>query len=89
MKNILLFFWRKIASIIRKLVALNMEWDDVVKCFTPHSVDTVILGDLFEYLGKSEAKLLLDKTIQIAKQQVILYTPLGFMPQFHENEKGA
>jgi hypothetical protein len=72
-----------------KAIVLNMGWEDAVKYFSPNSIDTVVLVDVIEHLEKDDGKDLLNKTIQLAKQQVVLFTPLGFMPQFHEDGKDA
>ena len=44
---------------------------------------------MIEHLEKSEGKELLARTEDIAREQVVIFTPLGFMPQHHENSKDA
>jgi len=65
----------------RQYVVLNMGWHEVVRYFPEKSVDTIILADVIEHLEKEEGRELLRATEKIARQQVILFTPYGFMPQ--------
>ncbi|HWP41979.1 MAG TPA: class I SAM-dependent methyltransferase, partial [Blastocatellia bacterium] len=48
---------------------------------------TVFLLDVIEHLEKEESLKLLRATEQIARQQVIIFTPLGFLPQEHPDGK--
>ena len=68
---------------------LNMGWDDVVKFFPPQSVDTIFLVDVIEHLDKDVGEKLLLATQKIARKQVVVFTPLGFMPQHHDDGKDA
>lgn len=65
----------------------QMTWRDVVEHFPEKSVDTVILVDVIEHLEKEEGADLLRKTENIARNQVIIHTPLGFLPQYHPDGK--
>lgn len=73
----------------RQYVVVNMSWRDVVERFPENSVDTVILVDVIEHLEKEEGERLLTLTSKIARQQVIVFTPYGFMPQHHVDGKDA
>lgn len=77
------------ASRDRSYVVLNMGWDGAVRYFPEKSVDTVILVDVIEHLEKEEGRALLRQTEKLARQQVIIFTPLGFMPQHHADGKDA
>ena len=72
-----------------RYVVLKMGWHDAVTYFPAKSVDTVFLGDVIEHLEKEESRKLLAATENIARKQVILFTPLGFMQQHHEDGKDA
>jgi len=63
------------------LVVLNIGWQEAVQIFPANSVDTVILLDVIEHLEKEEWLKLLEKTIKIARKQVIIFTPYWFLPQ--------
>jgi hypothetical protein len=71
----------------RKYVVLNVTWEEACRIFPPRSVDTVFLLDVVEHLEKEESLKLLKATEQIARQQVVIFTPLGFMPQEHPDGK--
>ena len=73
----------------RSYVVLNMGWAEAVDYFPEKSVDTVFLVDVIEHLEKDEGRALLAKTEKIARQQVVVFTPLGFMPQHHDDGKDA
>jgi hypothetical protein len=73
----------------RTYVVLNATWADAVRIFPQKSVDTVFLVDIVEHLQKEEGLQLLKFTEGIAREQIVLFTPLGFMPQVHENHKDA
>lgn len=62
-------------------VLLNLTWEDVIKIVPPRSVDTVFLVDVIEHEEKEKGFHLLRGTEKIARQQIVLFTPLGFMPQ--------
>ncbi|MEI6706194.1 MAG: class I SAM-dependent methyltransferase [Methylococcales bacterium] len=70
-------------------VVLNMGWHEAVNFFPEKSVDTVFLVDVIEHLEKEEGHKLLALTEKIARKQVVVFTPLGFMPQYHEDGKDA
>lgn len=67
----------------KDLLILNMSWQDVVEKFPSSSVDTILIIDVIEHLEKKEALDLLTKTLKIASQQVVVFTPLGFFEQNH------
>ena len=71
------------------LVVIQATWQQVVDVFPPESVDTVLLVDVIEHLDKEVGAELLAKTVQIARHQVVVFTPLGFMPQEHPDGKDA
>lgn len=69
----------------RMFVIQAMTWQQVVENFSADSVDTVILSDVIEHLDKDEGRRLLERTKTIARQQIAIFTPLGFIPQHHED----
>lgn len=70
-------------------VILKASWADAVKIFPPKSVDSVFLLDVIEHLEKEEAARLLKATEKLAKRQIVIFTPLGFLPQHHSDGKDA
>ena len=73
----------------RTYVLLNLTWEEAVKKFPPASVDAVFLVDVIEHLEKEEGLRLLKETQSIVRGQIVLFTPLGFMPQTHADRKDA
>jgi hypothetical protein len=73
----------------RAYVILPMTWAEAAKYFPEKSVDTVLLLDVIEHLEKKEGQELLEKTLRIARRQVIIFTPLGFVTQLHADTKDA
>ena len=51
------------------------------------TVDTVFLLDVIEHVEKADGNQLLEHALRVARKQVIVFTPLGFMPQ-HYTEIG-
>ncbi|MDA8235876.1 MAG: class I SAM-dependent methyltransferase [Clostridia bacterium] len=73
----------------RHYVLINATWAEAIKLFPVKSVDTVFLVDVIEHLEKEEALNLLKATEEISKQQIAVFTPLGFLPQLHPDGKDA
>ena len=73
----------------RTYVVLNATWEEAVRFFPSKSVDTVFLVDVVEHLEKAESLRLLKATEEIARRQVAVFTPLGFLPQCHPDGKDA
>lgn len=71
-------------------VFMNVDGLTGLKCFADQSVDTVCLIDVIEHLEKCEGQRLLEEAVRTARNQVIVFTPLGFMPQYYaEGDKDA
>lgn len=73
----------------RSYVILNATWAEALKILPPKSVDTVIMIDVIEHIDKAEAKKLLKDTEKLARRQIVIFTPLGFLPQEHPDGKDA
>lgn len=70
-------------------VVMNCSWDDALGLLPAGSVDSVVLTDVIEHLEKSEGRRLLDKTVTLARSQLVVQTPLGFLPQGENEIKDA
>ncbi len=57
--------------------------------FPKKSVDSIFLVDVIEHLPKRKALKLLKKTEEIARRQMAIFSPIGFMPQSHPDGKDA
>jgi hypothetical protein len=62
-------------------LCVNAGWEEAVRLFPPKSVDSVFLLDVIEHLDKEMGRSLLAATENIARRQIVLFTPLGFLPQ--------
>lgn len=60
---------------------------DCLELFPDRSVDTAFLLDFIEHLEKDDAARAIRECERIARKQVVIFTPLGFMPQV-EDESG-
>jgi hypothetical protein len=47
------------------------------------SVDTVFMLDVIEHLDKADGAELVQQALRVARKQVVIFTPLGFMPQHY------
>lgn len=63
------------------LVILQSTWMSVLALMPNQSVDSVFLLDLIEHLDKEEGAQLLSECNRVARVQVVVFTPLGFMTQ--------
>lgn len=72
-----------------RYIVIHADWEKATKIFPPYSVDTVYLIDVIEHLKKNKGLLLLKKTEKIARKQIVIFTPLGFLEQKHPDGKDA
>jgi hypothetical protein len=73
----------------RAWLVLQADWAQAVALFPPRSVDTVFLLDVIEHLDKETSLRLLRATERIAREQVVVFTTLGFLPQHHPDGRDA
>jgi len=73
----------------RHWLLLNATWAEAVRLVPAKTVDTVFLLDVIEHLEKEEGRRLLKATQDLARRQIVVFTPLGFMPQHHEDGRDA
>ncbi len=73
----------------KQYVFIKAEWSEVINMFPPKSVDTVFLLDVIEHVEKEQGKRLLTVSETIARRQIVIFTPLGFVPQNSPDGKDA
>jgi glycosyltransferase involved in cell wall biosynthesis len=73
----------------RSYVFINASWSEVIKIFPEKSIDSIFILDVVEHLNKDEGIKLLKETEKIAREQIVIFTPLGFLPQKHPDGKDA
>lgn len=62
-------------------VTLKLDVRELGRVFQPQSFDLVLALDIIEHLEKAEALALIADCERIARDAVILETPLGYVPQ--------
>lgn len=60
---------------------------EVLPYFTANSIDSVFLLDVIEHFEKEDGYALLRQAERIARKQIVVITPLGFMPQHAEADE--
>lgn len=73
----------------RQYIIIKAGWGEAVEKIPPGSVDSIFLIDVVEHLEKEKGLRFLELTKKIARKQIVLFTPLGFMPQEHPDGKDA
>lgn len=51
-----------------------------------NSVDSIFLLDVIEHIEKEQGKKIVEQCERVAREQIVLFTPLGFMPQHIEKD---
>jgi len=73
---------KKIYSKKNKVYIIQQkDWLESISGFKDKSIDSVYLIDVIEHLPKEEGIKLLEMTERIVRQQIIIFTPLGFTKQ--------
>lgn len=75
-------------SFDRNFLIIKSTWEETIKLLPSDSVDTIFILDVIEHLEKKDGENLLKATEKIARKQIILFTPLGFLYQ-KDNKKDA
>lgn len=57
---------------------------EALRTFGDNSVDSIFLLDVIEHIKKSIGLMVIEECERVAREQVVLFTPLGFMPQHVE-----
>lgn len=68
-----------------RYIFLHCMWFMAASVLPDKSVDTVFILDMIEHIEKEEGHRMLKEAERVARKQVIIFTPLGFMPQSHED----
>lgn len=65
----------------RNFLIIESDGLSATKLLADNSVDSIFLLDVIEHLDKEEGLALIREVERVAKTQIIIFTPLGFMPQ--------
>ena len=64
---------------------LQSTWEEVLFALPDKSIDTIFLLDVIEHLPKKTGIQLLKRTIEKAINQIVIFTPYGFIEQKHKD----
>lgn len=67
-----------------RFVFLNCTWQDGLKALPDDSIDSVFALDVIEHLEREDGFELLRQARRVARRQVTIFTPLGYMPQDYD-----
>jgi len=67
-----------------RFVYLNSTWRNGLKALPDKSVDSVFALDVIEHLEKEDGLELLREARRVARRQVMIFTPLGYMAQDYD-----
>jgi hypothetical protein len=71
----------------RNYIIIKSTWDGIIELLPENSVDTIFILDVIEHIEKEKGEKLLKATEKIAKKQIVIFTPLGFLPQENSGKK--
>jgi protein-L-isoaspartate O-methyltransferase len=71
----------------KSVVILRTGALEALKELADNSVDSIFLLDVIEHLEKEEGKQVIVEAERVAREQIVVFTPLGFMPQHMEGEE--
>lgn len=72
-----------------KYLCIHKTTDNIISNFPEKSFDSIFLLDVIEHLDKSKGFELINTLNKIARHQIIIFTPLGFVTQEHPDGKDA
>ena len=70
----------------KSIMVLRSGALEALRTFGDNSVDSIFLLDVIEHMEKNEGLEVIKECERVARQQIVLFTPLGFMSQEMENE---
>src|SRR5579863_1435583 len=69
-----------------KFVYLRSDLEESSKLFPTSSIDSVCLIDVIEHVEREQGLVCLERLKRMARRQLALFTPIGFMPQESDSE---
>ncbi|MFK7871472.1 MAG: methyltransferase domain-containing protein [Roseobacter sp.] len=84
--------WNEYADILsyrhaddKSVMVLRQDALSMLKSMSDKSVDSVFMLDVIEHIEKETGKAILVECERVAREQIVLFTPLGFMEQHMES----
>lgn len=68
----------------KSVIILRLGALETLAAFKDHSVDSIFLLDVIEHLEKEDGAKIVLEIKRVARQQAVIFTPLGFMAQHME-----
>ena len=65
----------------KSIIILKVGALEALKAFAENSVDSIFLIDVIEHLEKDDGVQVILECERVAREQIVVFTPLGFMPQ--------
>lgn len=83
--------WKEYSDILsyrhrddKSVVVLRVGALEALRAFADRSIDSIFLLDVIEHLPKAVGLEVLTECERVAREQIVVFTPLGFMPQHME-----
>lgn len=65
----------------KSIIVIRAGALEALRQLADNSVDSIFLLDVIEHLEKEEGRKVIIESERVAREQVVVFTPLGFMPQ--------
>ena len=86
--------WKEYSDILayrhsgdKSIIIIRTGALEALRQFADNSVDSIFLLDVIEHLEKEEGRLTIIESERVAREQIVVFTPLGFMPQHMEDNQ--
>lgn len=86
--------WKEYSDILsyryradKNAIILRLDALSAMKAFADKSADSIFVLDVIEHLPKDVGYALLEECDRVAREQIVIFTPLGFMPQHMGKEE--
>ena len=86
--------WREYADILsyrhqhdKSVMVIRLDALEALRSWSDKSVDSIFLLDVIEHMTKEAGLAVVAECERVAREQIVLFTPLGFMPQHVEESQ--
>lgn len=86
--------WQEYADILtyrhsgdKSIIIIRARALEALQQLGDNSVDSIFLLDVIEHLEKEEGRKAIIESERVAREQIVIFTPLGYMPQHMENSQ--
>lgn len=86
--------WKEYSDIIahrhrddKSVLVMRCGALEALRSLSDRAIDSIFMLDVIEHLEKEEGRLVLAECERVAREQIIVFTPLGFMPQHMEADE--